>query len=254
MPTLSDQAVAILLLTLRVVPAFAFTAPFTLLRVPAIVRVLLSISLAAWLVTADPAQTWQSGFAGHGLAIAAANELVLGVGLSLSLHFAFAALLTVGRALDIQAGYGLAVLVDPTTKSQMPLVGTLFAYAAAAIFFTSDGPANLLAIWTASVQAVPLGNGALSGDLAALLAYLSSAFVIACGLGGTIMLGLFLADLAIAFMSRTLPQMNVMLLGFQVKALMTLALLPAAVALSGALLLRLLRTALEAAPQLVAAG
>jgi flagellar biosynthetic protein FliR len=251
---LSDQAVAILLLTLRVVPAFAFTAPFTLLRVPAIVRVLLSISLAAWLVTANPAQTWQSGFAGHGLAIAAANELVLGIGLSLSLHFAFAALLTVGRALDIQAGFGLAVLVDPTTKSQMPLVGTLFAYAAAAIFFTSDGPANLLAIWTASVQAVPLGTGALSGDLGPLLAYLSSAFVIACGLGGAIMLALFLADLAIAFMSRTLPQMNVMLLGFQVKALMTLALLPASVALSGALLLRLLRTALEAAPQLVAAS
>jgi flagellar biosynthetic protein FliR len=254
MPALSDQAVAILLLTLRVVPAFAFTAPFTLLRVPAIVRVLLSISLAAWLVTANPAQTWQSGFAGRGLAIAAANELVLGVGLSLSLHFAFAALLTVGRALDIQAGFGLAVLVDPTTKSQMPLVGTLFAYAAAAIFFTSDGPANLIAIWTASVQAVPLGTGALSGDLGPLLTYLSSAFVIACGLGGAIMLGLFLADLAIAFMSRTLPQMNVMLLGFQVKALMTLALLPASVALSGALLLRLLRTALEAAPQLVAAS
>lgn len=254
MPTLGDQAVAILLLTLRVVPAFAFTAPFTLLRVPAIVRVLLSIALAAWLVTANPAQTWQSGFATHGLAIAAVNELVLGIGLSLSLQFAFAALLTVGRALDIQAGFGLAVLVDPTTKSQMPLVGTLFAYAAAAIFFTSDGPANLLAVWAASVQAVPLGTGALSGDLGPLLAYLSSAFVIACGLGGAIMLALFLADLAIAFMSRTLPQMNVMLLGFQVKALMTLALLPAAVALSGALLLRLLRTALEAAPQLVAVG
>ena len=251
---LSDQAVAILLLTLRVVPAFAFTAPFTLLRVPAIVRVLLSISLAAWLVAANPAQTWQSGFAEHGLVLAAMNELVLGIGLSLSLHFAFAALLTVGRAIDIQAGFGLAVLVDPTTKSQMPLVGTLFAYAAAAIFFTSDGPANLLAIWSASVQAIPLGTGALSGDLGRLLGYLSSAFVIACGLGGAIMLALFLADLAIAFMSRTLPQMNVMLLGFQVKALMTLALLPAAVALSGALFVRLLRTALEAAPQLVAAG
>ena len=48
MPVLSGQAVAILLLTLRIVPAFAFTAPFTLLRVPAVVRVLLSIALL-WL-------------------------------------------------------------------------------------------------------------------------------------------------------------------------------------------------------------
>jgi flagellar biosynthetic protein FliR len=28
-------------------------------------------------------------------------------------------LVTVGRALNIQAGFGLAVLVDPTTTSQM---------------------------------------------------------------------------------------------------------------------------------------
>ncbi|HEX4695781.1 flagellar biosynthetic protein FliR [Sphingomonas sp.] len=253
MIALTDQAMAVLLLTLRLVPAFAFAEPFTLLRVPAIVRVMLSIALAAWLVGANPAATWQSDYRASGLAWAAVSELMLGVGLALSLQFAFAALLTVGRALDIQAGFGLAVLVDPTTKSQMPLIGTVFAYAAAAIFFASDGPADLLAIWAASVQAVPLGTGALGGDLPRLLGYLSSAFVIACGLGGAIMLALFLADLAIAFMSRTLPQMNVMLLGFQVKGLMVLALLPAAVALAGGLFLRLLRTALEAAPQLVMA-
>jgi flagellar biosynthetic protein FliR len=39
--------------------------------------------------------------------------------------------------------------------------------------------------------------------------------------------------------------MNVLLLGFQVKALATLALLPVAFALSGAVFVRLLRTALE---------
>lgn len=253
MIALTDQAVAILLLTLRFLPALAFAPPFTLLRTPAIVRLILSIALAAWLVAADPAQTWQSDFRRDGLAAAVIGELLLGIGLSLSLHFAFAALLTVGRALDIQAGFGLAALVDPTTRNQMPLAGTVFAYAAAAVFFTGDGPANMLAIWAASVQAVPLGTGALGGDIGRLLGYLSAAFVIACGLGGAIMLALFLADLAIAFMSRTLPQMNVLLLGFQVKATVMLALLPAAVGLAGTLFARLLRTALEAAPQLVMA-
>jgi flagellar biosynthesis protein FliR len=248
MAALTDQAVAILLLTLRLLPAIAFAQPFTLFRIPAIVRVLLGIALAAWLVAADPAHTWRTDFQPYGIAYAVMSELILGIGLSLSLHFAFAALLTVGRAIDIQAGFGLAALVDPTTKSQLPLAGTVFAYAAAAIFFAGDGPANLLAIWAASVDAVPLGTGALNGAIGRLLGYLSVTFVIACGLGGTIMLALFLADLSIAFMSRTLPQMNVMLLGFQVKALIMLALLPAAVGLAGSLFVRLLRTALDAAP------
>lgn len=253
MIALTDQALAILLLALRMAPTLAFAPPFTLVRVPALVRVLLSVALAAWLVASHPAETWRADFDRDGLAVAVASELLLGVGLSLSLQFAFAALLTVGRALDIQAGFGLAVLVDPTTRSQLPLAGTVFAYAAAAVFFAGDGPADLLAVWEASLRAVPLGAGSLVGDVGRLAGYVSASFVTACGLGGAVMLALFMADLAIAFMSRTLPQMNVLVLGFQVKALVMLALLPIAVGVAGTLFARLLRSALEASPQLVMA-
>lgn len=246
---LSGRAMAILLLTLRVVPVLAFSPPFTLFRIPAIVRILMSVAMAAWIVTGSPAAAVaQADVMARGLFLTAIGELMLGIALALALQFAFAALLTVGRAIDIQAGYGLAVLVDPTTKSQMPLVGTLFAYAAAAIFFAGTGPLDLLAIWSASVEQIPIGSAAIGGDVGALLGFISAAFVAACGLGGAIMLALFLTDLTIAFMSRTLPQMNVMLLGFQVKALVTLALLPMAIALGGTMFARLLRLALEAAP------
>lgn len=251
MGELSNTVTAILLLTLRVVPVFGFSPPFTLFRVPAIVRLLLSISLATWIVVATPRAAQLGGF-DQGLLFAALGELMLGIALALTLQFAFAALLTVGRAIDIQAGFGLAVLVDPTTRSQLPLVGTVFAYAAAALFFNSSGPGDLLAIWAASVEQIPIGSAGLGGDIGRLTAFISTAFVAACGLGGTIMLALFLSDVAIAFMSRTLPQMNVMLLGFQVKALVTLALLPVAIGLGGTLFVRLLRIALEAAPEIMA--
>lgn len=245
---------AILLLTLRVVPVLAFSPPFTLFRIPAIVRILLSIAMAAWIVAGSPQTTLQADFWAHGVFLTAIGELMLGIALALALQFAFAALLTIGRAIDIQAGFGLAVLVDPTTKSQMPLVGTVFAYAAAAIFFAGSGPTDLLAIWAASAEQIPLGSAAIGGDVGRLLGFISAAFVAACGLGGTIMLALFLSDLTIAFMSRTLPQMNVMLLGFQVKALVTLVLLPLAVGIGGTLFARLLRLALEAAPQIMTAS
>jgi flagellar biosynthetic protein FliR len=251
MEELTDQAVATLLVSLRIVPALAFSPPFTLLRIPVPVRLVLAISLAAWLVSGHPGQTSQMDFWTQGLFITAAGELFLGIALALSLQLAFAALLTVGRTVDIQAGFGMALLVDPTTRSQVPLAGTLFTYAAAAIFFATDGPADLLAIWAASVDRVPLGSVVMAGNLPALTAYMSSIFVMAFGVAGMIILALFLIDLALALMSRTLPQMNVLLLGFQVKTLATLFLLPVAVALSGALLLSMMRYALESAPELI---
>lgn len=252
MEELTNQAVAALLVSLRIAPAFAFAPPFTLLRVPAMVRVLLAITLAAWLVASHPQQSWQSDFWSRGLFVTATAELLMGIALALTLQMAFAALLTAGRAIDIQAGFGLAMLIDPTTRAQMPLVGTLFAYAAAAIFFATDGPMDLLAIWAASMAQIPLGAAVVSGDsVVAILAYMSAVFVMAFGAAGLVMLVLFVIDLAIAFMSRTLPQMNVLLLGFQVKTLAVLAILPVGIALSAALFLRMLRYALQTAAELV---
>ncbi|OYY62908.1 flagellar biosynthetic protein FliR [Sphingomonas sp. 28-62-11] len=251
MEALTDQLVAVLLVSLRIVPLLAFAQPFTLLRVPVTVRLMLSISLAAWLVAGNPEATWRAPFWGAGLPMVVIGELFLGVTLALALQLAFAALLTAGRAIDIQAGFGLAVLVDPTTKNQLPLVGTVFAYAAAAIFFAMGGPQDLLAILDASVANVPLGTASISGDPAALMTYIAAVFLMAVGLAGMVLLVLFVLDLAIAFLSRTLPQMNVMLLGFQLKAVATLAVLPLAISMSGALFLRLMRSALEIMPLLI---
>jgi len=248
---LTNQAIAVLLVSLRITPTLAFASPFTLMRAPTMVRVLLGIALAGWLVAAHPAQSWQANFWAKGLFLTALGELFLGIALSLSLQLAFTALLTAGRAIDIQAGFGLAVLIDPATRSQLPLVGTLYAYAAGAIFFATNGPADLLAIWSASIERVPLGSAAIGGGITVLCTYISVVFTMAFGLGGMVMLVLFLSDMAIAFMSRTLPQMNVMLLGFQVKAMATLAVLPIAIATSGALFLRMVRYALETAPRLI---
>ncbi|MFA6114566.1 MAG: flagellar biosynthetic protein FliR [Sphingomonas sp.] len=251
MGELTDKAIAILLISLRIAPTLGFSPPFTLVRVPALVRVFLAIGLAGWLVAARPGENWQADYRTNGLFLTAIGELLLGIALSLSLQLAFAALFTAGRTIDVQAGFGMAMLIDPTTRTQLPLVGTLFAYAAGAIFFATEGPTDLLAIWSESLDQVPLGSAALGGDITVLSSYISAVFVMAFGLGGLVTLVLFLSDLAIAFMSRTLPQMNVMLMGFQVKAMVMLAVLPIALALSGSLFLRMLRYALETAPRLI---
>jgi flagellar biosynthesis protein FliR len=242
----TSQIIAALLVSLRIAPTLAFAPPFTLLRVPVAVRLLLSLGLALWIVLANPAQTSEQHFSGAQLLPAFASELLFGIALALGLQLAFAAILMVGRAIDIQVGFALAQVADPTLRSQMPLVGTLFAYAAAAVFFATGGPADLLAIWSLSVDNVPIGAFAAQRDLSVLLEYISAVFVLAVGLAGLVLLILFLLDLTIAFLSRTLPQMNVLVLGFQVKTLALLITLPFVFAFSGALFLRIVRLAIDA--------
>lgn len=239
-----EQALAVLLASLRVGPILAFAPPFTLVRTPVLFRAVFAIALALCL----------RGFAPHSLEpvwtgsflTAAASELVLGMAMALALQLAFAVIGMAGRALDIQAGFGLAFLIDPTTKAQMPLISALFGYAAAAIFFATGGPYDVLAVLAASFQNLPLGTALSPDAVPQLLGYLGTAAVLSLGVAGLASTVLLLIDLVVAMTSRTLPQMNMLVLGFQVKTMVALLLLPLTLGLSAAVIVRILRLAVEA--------
>lgn len=244
MDQLSNTVLAILLVTLRLGPALAFAPPFSLLRVPVTIRIVLSISLSIWLVSAKPEVTLER-VGSDPFVILLVGELLVGVAIALGLQLAFAAILWAGRALDIQAGFGLAMLADPTTNAQLPLAGTILSYGAGMVFFAIGSHYDLLALWTATYDALPLGYESAAPDTVALGAFMSTLFFLAVGLVGIAMLAIFLADLVIAFLSRTLPQMNVLLLGFQVKAMLMLVTLPICMIFALAVYLRLLRLAVS---------
>lgn len=240
-----------LLLSLRIGPVFAFAPPFTLTRVPALLRVLFSLAIAAAMVAAQPETTTISDYRAGGLVACAVRELLLGSLFVLAFQLTFAALYLTGRTIDIQAGFGLAMVIDPTTKAQSPLVGTLFAYAAGAVFVSMDGHAQLLRLLAVTLEAAPLGTWTLPETLNGLTRFMSVIFLTGMGVGGGTVLALFLADMSISLLSRTTPQLNVLLLGFQVKTLLLLVALPVTLGLSGALLARMMAMTLEAIPRLM---
>lgn len=240
-----------LLLSLRVAPVFAFAPPFTLIRMPMTFRMLMSLGVAACIIAANPAAAALTGTGAGAILVIAVRELMLGMIFMLAFQLSYAALQFAGRTVDIQAGFGLSTLIDPTTRGAMPLVGTLFVYATGAVFFAMDGHAELLRMLAASLDAVPLGAHQLPDSPAALVSFISLVFLTAFGVAGGAMLALFLCDLAIAMLSRTVPQMNVLILGFQVKTIVLLLVLPLTFGAGGALLARMSRITLESLPGLI---
>ncbi len=247
-----NRVCACLLLGLRVGPVFALAPPFSQIRMPALFRVLFGLGVSACLVAADPALVRISDLGLGNLIVVAARELLLGIVFVMAFQLMFGMLYLAGRTIDIQAGFGLAMLIDPTSKGQTPLVGTLFAYGASVVFFALGGHQDLLRLMEASLRAIPLGTGHLPADgLVRVAEFLGALSMTSFGVAGGAILTLFLADAAIALLSRTVPQMNVLVLGFQVKTLLLLFVLPVAFGASGALLARMTTLTLEAIPGLL---
>jgi flagellar biosynthetic protein FliR len=241
-----DWVFSSLLLSLRLAPAFALAPPFSLTRTPVLFRVLFGAGLAGVMAAMVGPADRISDLGLPTLVLDSIRELTLGLIIVLALQVMFGALYVAGRTLDVQAGFGLAVVINPATGEQNPLIGTLFAYAAGAVFFAMDGHVQLLAIVRASLDAIPLGAGDFPTTLVRLTAFMSTIFVAAMGVAGGMILCLFLADMAIAMLSRTVPQMNVLILGLQVKSLLVLLVLPATLGFVGALLARMVAITLQA--------
>lgn len=248
---LASWLVSCLLLGLRICPVFVFAPPFSLTRMPRLFWVLFGLGLAVCLAGAHPNAAHLSDMSEYGILMAAFREAGLGTMFVLAFQIVFGALYLAGRTIDLQAGFGFALLIDPTSQAQLPLVGTLFAFTAAAVFFSLGGHIDLLRLLGASLDAVPLGAWSMPLSIVRVAGFASIVFFVAMGTGAATVLTLFLVDMMIALLSRTVPQMNVLVLGFQVKTVVLFLILPLSFGASGILFARLMTLTLETLPRMI---
>ncbi|MEJ1964209.1 MAG: flagellar biosynthetic protein FliR [Gammaproteobacteria bacterium] len=233
-----------LLLSLRVAAATMLAPVLGPAQIPASARVVFAMTLAVLLVATLPATgavvTAFDSLAG--LVGSAFAELVIGASLSFGFLAAYAATQVAGRALDIQIGFGAGSVLNPATQNLSPLLGTLFGMVAVAVFLGMDGHHVLIKALALSAQSSPPGSFAYAPDWPAFLGQSGVMFTFGLGLAAPVMLGLLLADLSLAVLARSMPQLNVFVLSFTVKVALGLTGLAASIRLADSLLAALFGT------------
>lgn len=223
---------AVLLVSVRVTGALTLTSVLGPASIPAPVRVALVLALSALLVSVLPIAPVLLDVSQ--LLIAAAAEALIGASLALGFLAASAAMHLAGRILDVQMGYGAASVLNPASDKPVPLLASLFGMLGVAVFLAIDGHHVLVRALSASIQAFPPGTAAFALDWDALLAQSAAMFTFGLALAGPVMVALLLADVGLAVVARSVPQLNVFVLSFSVKALLGLIGLVASVPIAGA--------------------
>lgn len=216
-----------LLVALRLGALLALSPLFSLGRPPARVLVLVVFMFAAALNTVLAQYAALDIQRVDQLLIAMARELAVGVLMAFGLHCAFAAFSFGGRILDLQMGFGVANLINPSSHEQSPLLGFALLIAGALTFFLWDGhhwlARGLLQSYGWFPLAAPLGAIAL----APVLQQFGLMFSLGFALVVPVVAFLLLIDVAMAIAARTMPQMNLFMLSMPVKILVGLSVLAA---------------------------
>ena len=209
--------VAVLLVSIRFGAVFLMTPVLGSAQLPVHVRVFFVLALSATIVSAAGARVLDVPVQPGDLMIAALGELMVGALLAFGLFAGFGAFLFGGRLLDMQIGFGVANLIDPATKSQSPLLGTGLNLLAGLLFFAVDGHHMIVRGLAYSLERFPPGAFVGQFDLAVVVAMFGSMFTFGVALVAPVVFCLFLIDVGMAVISRTMPQVNVFFLAISIK-------------------------------------
>jgi len=152
-------------------------------------------------------------------------EVAFGFLIGFICNLIFIAIQSAGEIIDLQMGLSIATALDPIFGSVISIIGRLIFFTALIVFILLDGHHLILSAFHQSFSVLPAGKIAdfTSYQLTAQLMELGGTlWMTAIKLAAPVVLLIFLSDFTFGIVSRVAPQVNVFMLGFQVKPMLGL--------------------------------
>ena len=210
----ASQLLAFILVLVRVSGIISTAPVFGSSNIPPQIKVVLSLILALILYPFIPLITVYPDRPDHYIMLIA-SELLIGLVLGIIARFLFGAVEFAGTVIGFQMGLGMAMVFDPQSQEQISLVGRFENATATLIFLAMDGHLIVLQALVRSYSVLPLGGASISRPLVENLTELSaSVFVIGLQIGAPLIVALFLANAVVGLLARSVPQIQVFVVGF----------------------------------------
>ena len=209
----------VLLLIIARVSAFFVTLPlFSHRTIPPTHRIAFAI-LLSWMMyyTMDVEPFEVNGE----YILLIVKEVIVGLFVGLLAYIIMSAIQVAGGFIDFQMGFAIANVIDPQTGAQSPLVGQFMNTLALLLLIALNGHHLLLDGIFYSYQFIPMDVSlAAFGQenyVEFIMKTFAGVFAVAFQMSIPIVATLFLVDIALGITARTVPQLNIFVIGFPIK-------------------------------------
>lgn len=233
---LLEHVPAWLMVLFRLTGIFVLAPVLGSSTVPRMVKVLLALglSLCVYPVLLDPGR--QSAqligrVIGHDLSlwmlgVSIARELVVGFAIGYVASLPLVGMQVAGHVIGQQMGLAFATIVNPVFGDQSSVVDQLFFILALTVFVILGGHHVMFAALIGSFEHIPLGGFDRFGDLLDLvLGLITVIFDMALRIAAPVLCLIFLLTTGMGFIMRTVPQMNILSVGFAIRIIAAAAFL-----------------------------
>ncbi|HWT76312.1 MAG TPA: flagellar biosynthetic protein FliR [Mobilitalea sp.] len=208
---------AYLLILVRIT-GFIYTAPFFSLRnVPVRIKAGLAIFMAAILFYTVPytSPEYESVIE---YAILAVKEAIAGAVMGFFANIAYQIVAYAGEIIDMEIGFSMVSEFDPTTNIQTTITANFYGYLVLLMMLITNLHHYFIRAIIDSFQVVGLGDVVLNpGTYHLMVKYLTDYFKIGFRIVLPVYAAILVVNTILAIISKIAPQMNMFVIGMQLK-------------------------------------
>lgn len=214
------------LLILVRISGFIFSAPFfSLPNVPRRVQIGLSFFIAVVMYGSLDKYTLEySGVIGYaGLVIV---EFVIGVILGFFMSCCILILGFSGQIIDMEIGFSMANVMNPTTNMNTTVTGNLYTYFIMLILLATDLYRYILRAMIDAFTYIPVGKAVFDIRIyTVMVTLIKDYFIIGFRIVLPIFAAMLIVNVVLGVLAKVAPQMNMFVIGMQLKIFVGLVLL-----------------------------
>lgn len=202
------------------VSAFVFTAPFfTFGQVPRRVKASFVFLFSTLLYLTLPATPFTyRGISDFALLIF--MEVVAGAMLGYFTNIVMSILNFTGRLIDMEIGFAMVTMFDPVFNVQSSVSGNLYSYFIILLLLVSNFHHYFLKAFVDAFTVIPIGGVSFGGGIILVMtSFLRDYFIIAMRLMLPVYAAMLLVNTVLGVMAKVAPQMNMFVVGIQLKLL-----------------------------------
>ena len=165
------------------------------------------------------------------LFLAIINEATFGFFTGIAIQIVFMILSFTGELVSFVMGLTMANIVDPASGQQTPVIGQIFNLVAITIFLAVNGHHLMLLLIAKSLHSMPFGEFFEMRHIAQyLMQEMSKFFILGFSLAFPIIAISILSDIIFGMIMKSMPQFNLLVIGFPIKIALSFAVLTAILA------------------------
>src|SRR4051812_16876444 len=222
------QAIGFLLVLCRIGGLFVLAPIFSGRMIPVQAKLIIAGAIS---FTLEPLVTTKGVPTGLAVAPVMVKEVIVGVAFALSLGVIGAGVQFAASLLDTMIGFSYAALIDPINNAPAAILGQLYSLFSVLVFVMIGGDRLMILGLARSYDLIPVGTVPSFARMGALATTgLAQVGIVGLEIGAPVIIALVLVDIAFGLIARTVPQMNVFVVGLPGKILVGFAAIGASLA------------------------